>query len=276
MSNHNDDEACEVKSTISSLFSNVDANLDSKNEVNLSELTDWMVNKADILPSNAFKYATVIIKNEIGSFNRIAKRLTRNPQFFIDIGISLDDAEEIARAMKAEGLIVDIPKQLILPSETGRLTTANVTALESSLVDITIMSSPFKRKKKKRSQEEIDRAEKDKIEVAALVEALSGAFEKESEEETMFFLTAIVKDTTGSRRKQKYFGRNNACQLIMKIIRKFSKSIEVCEACLEVISLFCRHSEDKKTENIENIQAFGDSGVNLKIFLRIKSVSDFL
>ena len=62
---------------------------------NLSILIEWMIKEADILPSNALAYAQSFIQNGIGSFNRIAKRIQRDPHFFLSLGVSLDDAEEV-------------------------------------------------------------------------------------------------------------------------------------------------------------------------------------
>jgi hypothetical protein len=72
---------------------------------------------------------------------------------------------------------------------------------------------------------------------------------------------AMSNDINGNRRKQKYFGRNNACELVLQSIKKFPTSIALCEAALDVVSLLCRYDEDKKTENLENISLFGDLGV---------------
>lgn len=203
----------------------------------------------------------------IGSFRRIAKHLKRDPEFFLKHGVTQDDAEELARAMVAKGLLDEIPKVFIPNSAANDSLVLTKENLEASLVDVSISSSKSckrmsilhpQRKPRERKQEDIDAADADKKEVVGLIETLTSVFDGDNEDRVLFFLTALVKITTGSRRKQKYFGRNGACPLIIKIIRKFSKSHGVVEAAMDAISVLCRNQEDKRTENLENIKKFGE------------------
>jgi len=228
----------------------------------------YRFNQADIIPSHAEKYASTFIENGIGTFRRIAKHLQRDPTFFLKHGVTQDDAEELARAMVAKGLITEIPKEFIPIPDTGmKLSHTSVALtkenLEASLVDVSMSSlkNSAARRRKERKQEDVDASNRDKIEVQGLIDTLTAAYDSDNSDRVLFFLTALVKDTTGSRRKQKYLGRNGACGLIIRIIRKFPKSIEVCEASMEAISVLCRNLEDKKTENLENIKKFADEKV---------------
>lgn len=82
-----DDETFDLVGGVAYL-SPLKASMDENNKEQLAELTSWMIKKADILSSKASAYACLFIDNGIGSFKRISKRLSRDPTFFLTLGVA--------------------------------------------------------------------------------------------------------------------------------------------------------------------------------------------
>ena len=252
-------------------------------------LTTWMVKNADILPSHAANYAAVFIANGMGSFKRIAKKIVRDPDYMIKIGITIDDAEEIASALKNEGMIDAVPQEYLpsLPLTLEALQSLKLDmqpSLDSFETTPSAPSSPgspvryAKRQsggnfevearvavpKKGRRQEDIEHCEKEKKDIGILLDSIRAFVEKPNEpgvEITIVFaLKDLIKLAEGSRRRQKYLGRLGACQLMPLILRKFGKNRGICEITLEAISVLCRHGEERNTQNLDNIKLLGDAG----------------
>lgn len=63
---------------------------------NVKLLKDWLVETVEIVPSLAKIYAKILVKENIGTIRRLFKRVEKDPEFLESLGISRDDAEEIA------------------------------------------------------------------------------------------------------------------------------------------------------------------------------------
>lgn len=59
------------------------------------KLVDWLIRSADIVPSQARKYGQVLLDEGIASTERLQKKLQKDPQILIKLGIKEDDIEEI-------------------------------------------------------------------------------------------------------------------------------------------------------------------------------------
>jgi hypothetical protein len=64
-----------------------------------AELTKWFVEKVKIVPSAADRYAQKLIDAEVGSIEKLTKKLKRNKNFLVEKGFDEDDAEEIVQKL---------------------------------------------------------------------------------------------------------------------------------------------------------------------------------
>lgn len=55
---------------------------DKKNEEIIS---NWLIEKADILPSRALHYSQLIVSSGIGSIQRLTKKIKKNNLYLIEI-----------------------------------------------------------------------------------------------------------------------------------------------------------------------------------------------
>jgi len=77
--------------------------VDEDDEEALDVLTTWLVDMADILPSLARKFGALFINDGVGSIRRLAKRVEREREYMENVGVPMDDAEEIYGALQREG-----------------------------------------------------------------------------------------------------------------------------------------------------------------------------
>jgi hypothetical protein len=93
---------------------------------------------------------------------------------------------------------------------------------------------------KKRTQDDIDHCEKEKQDINTVLLSLKAATDGKDAENVKKILETLIKQVEGSRRRQKYYGRQGACQLMPYVLRKFIKVPDVCDLALQSISLLCR------------------------------------
>jgi hypothetical protein len=147
------------------------------------ELMTWMIKKPEIVPSLASAYATLFIQNGLGSFNRIAKKISRVPDYMVKIGIKPDDAEEIAIVMHKEGFIAEVPASF---APAGNLTISTQNSHDDHFDDNSSPNSPVRQLSrvppaqpkspvKKRTQEDIEHCEKEKEDINAVLLSLKKA-----------------------------------------------------------------------------------------------------
>ena len=73
---------------------------DEEDENALNMLVEWMISKADVIPSVSRKYGIILLGEGIGSVNRLRKRLQKEGNTFLSkVGFKDDDAEEIILAL---------------------------------------------------------------------------------------------------------------------------------------------------------------------------------
>lgn len=93
--------------------------------------------------------------------------------------------------------------------------------------------------------------------------------EKENKESNVLkcMLEAISRLCTGSQSNQELLGKHNLCTTVSHIMRRFNLEtsstigMEVQERCLNLITLLCRYSKDKSSENMKHIQLFHQENV---------------
>eukprot|EP01041_Mallomonas_annulata_P008950 gene8950-18516_t len=102
--------------------------------------------------------------------------------------------------------------------------------------------------------------------LACKTEALSCLNELEKAETSDDVEAAVIAYNTVSRlaegngEQQKAIGKAGGCKIIITLLNRFISSKEVCIAALRSIILLCRHGEDKKTMNADNVKALGTHG----------------
>jgi hypothetical protein len=74
--------------------------VDEDDEENLFELRQWFAKEASVLPSVAKKYAKLLIKDEVGNVQRLAKRLRKEGRDYLHgLGFKTADTDDIVDAM---------------------------------------------------------------------------------------------------------------------------------------------------------------------------------
>ena len=68
----------------------------------LTELKDWFVKEVKIVPRVAEKYALLLIEAEVGTIDRLRKKVKKNHKFLVDHKFDEDDAEDIAKELLGE------------------------------------------------------------------------------------------------------------------------------------------------------------------------------
>lgn len=71
-----------------------------ENNEQIENLTKWMVENCDILPSLSRSYAEKFAKGGVASMKRLAKKIRKDSKFLTAIGVTQDDAEEIVSVMQ--------------------------------------------------------------------------------------------------------------------------------------------------------------------------------
>lgn len=93
-------EAEEVEGRIGYCSSGIPAVRMPDNVPVLAALSEWLTREADVVPSVANGYATVMVSRGVGTFRRLATKLTRNTQYLVsDLGFDSDDAADVVAAM---------------------------------------------------------------------------------------------------------------------------------------------------------------------------------
>lgn len=73
--------------------------IDKDDEENFKSLTEWLLKKAEIIPSLTRKYSQIFLNEGVGSVSRLHKRVKKDHGFLSRIGIKEDDIEEIILAL---------------------------------------------------------------------------------------------------------------------------------------------------------------------------------
>ena len=73
--------------------------VDKDDEENFRALTEWLLKKADIIPSLTRKYSQIFLNEGVGSVSRLHKRVKKDHDFLVKVGIKEDDVEEIILAL---------------------------------------------------------------------------------------------------------------------------------------------------------------------------------
>ena len=73
--------------------------IDKDDEENFKVLTNWLLKKAEIIPSLTRKYGQIFLNEGVGSVSRLHKRVKKDRGFLSRVGIKEDDIEEIVLAL---------------------------------------------------------------------------------------------------------------------------------------------------------------------------------
>eukprot|EP01036_Dinobryon_divergens_P029874 gene29874-39041_t len=96
----------------------------------LSELMGWFVKEVKIVPRVAEKYAKLLIEAEVGTIDRLRKKVKKNQKFLIEHKFDEDDVEDILKALLGDAAVAtDAAKESGSSSpskpETEKVTTRN-------------------------------------------------------------------------------------------------------------------------------------------------------
>ena len=182
---------------------------------------------------------------------RLAKTLARDSNFLIQVGVDVEDAMKIVDAMKVNGLFGDAYANKAKP--TGRPTRPTAAHLQKS------------NSMKIRSLVN---------ECAAMVEGLSTAIDMHDESILSNALRSIAAKAEESKELQNGLVKAGICPVISRAAKASGSSVSVAESALIAISLLSRYGEDRTTQSMDNILAFGESGAADAVVSILRSHGD--
>ena len=186
-----------------------------------------------------------------GSMTRLAKNLARDSNFLVHLGVAVEDALKIVEAMKSQGLFGDAYSNK--SKVTGRPTRPTAAHLQKS------------NSMKIRSLVN---------ECAAMVEGLSTAIDLHDESILSNALRSIAAKAEESKELQNGLVKAGICPVISQAARASGPSTAVAESALIAISLLSRYGEDRTTQSMDNILAFGESGAAEAVVSILRSHGD--
>ena len=74
----------------------------------LSELMGWFVKEVKIVPRVAEKYAKLLIEAEVGTIDRLRKKVKKNQNFLIEHSFDEDDVEDILKALLGDAAVATV------------------------------------------------------------------------------------------------------------------------------------------------------------------------
>lgn len=67
-----------------------------------TDLVNWFVKEVKVVPKVAERYSHLLIEAEVGTIDRLKKKLTKNKNFLVEKGFDEDDSDDILKAMFGE------------------------------------------------------------------------------------------------------------------------------------------------------------------------------
>lgn len=170
---------------------------------------------------------------------RLAKNLARDANFLVSLGLDAEDAGKIVGAMKEQGLFGDSYAKAkgtaVRPTRTGH---GVGPTLKSNSMRIRSLVN----------------------ECAAMVEGLQAAIDLKDETILANTLKSIAGKAEESKELQSGLVKAGICPVISVAARAMKNSFDVALSSLMAISLLSRYGEDRTTQSMDNILAFGESG----------------
>lgn len=71
----------------------------SPEDVLIDELTVWITSTTDILRFKANQYAALLVDNNVGSVEKMKKKVNRNEYFLVELGIPMEDAGKMTKLL---------------------------------------------------------------------------------------------------------------------------------------------------------------------------------
>lgn len=181
---------------------------------------------------------------------RLAKNLTRDPNFLLSLGIAPEDATRIVDAMKAQGLFGDAyASKTKSPTQSRPTRAAGVGTAQSNSMRIRNLVQ----------------------ECGGIVDELSAAITLKDPVILGKTLSSIASKAEQSKEIQSGLVKAGICPVITEAARAMGASELVAENILTAVSLLCRYGDDRTTQSMDNILAFGEAGVADGIVLLLKT-----
>mmetsp|Transcript_17723 Transcript_17723/g.25570 ORF Transcript_17723/g.25570 Transcript_17723/m.25570 type:complete len:643 (+) Transcript_17723:39-1967(+) len=91
-------------------------------------LVNWFVKEVKVVPKVAEKYSHLLIEAEVGTIDRLKKKLNKNQNFLLEKGFDEDDSDDIIKAMFGESHAVAVPVAVAVKAPVHEEEVAKVTA----------------------------------------------------------------------------------------------------------------------------------------------------
>lgn len=251
-------------------------------------LVAWMIDKADIIPTRASHYATLIIAQGIGSIKRLGKKVAQDGCYLANLGVDPDDAEEMVEALHKGG-IISVPLPVPTPVKGGAdvspatptpaTPTLTQSASNASLQDtvdsastsivksssepnISALDVTTKRKTKKKSAEETEKTNAVKAGVHNVIASIKEAFNNKDTNRLQDVLNNIPQLMEPAVKEyQRYFVKYNLSSSIVDIMKMHADEVELMEIALHVVAQTCRYQDSKSYNNLDMIKSYSANGV---------------